>query len=216
MSRRGSVCLFVFTALQIFATTAGALTLRVEKDAVVATEVTRGGSAVFFAVTFQAGPVPERARKAAVLRDEDGDGTVTLEMPDGVPFIGIWSVVDLATGAVKLGAKEGYRVIELEDLLAASFRRDREGRFETFEYRADDVEMLVVRPGEGAWTMQGTNGAAEDQDYAVDGKLVLGLERLVPVAEHGKAADGVRAGDVVVMIDVASMRASAATLGVAK
>jgi hypothetical protein len=200
----------------VSAQAAAALALRVERDAVVATEVTRGGSAVFFAVTFETGSVPLRARQATILRDDDGDGTVKLEMPEGVPFIGIWSVTDLATGAVRLATKEGYELIDLEEPAELSFRGGERGEFDRFEHRAQDVELLVVRPGEGAWTLRGTNGAQEDLDFEPNATLVLGMDRLTSLAENGRAASGVRAGDVVVLIDVASMRASAGTVGGAK
>ena len=217
MSRTSIVCLLVCALALWVAPQAAALTLRVEQDAVVATDVTRFGRAVFFAVTYQSGPVPVRSQKATVLRDDDGDGVIRFSMPDGVPFIGIWSVVDLANGAVQLGTKEDYELIGLEQPLAETFRRDdRSGGYDRIEQFAGDVEMLVVRPGEGAWTMNGAKGGEEDLDFGASGKLVLGFERLRALGDRERTPGALRDGDVVVVIDVGEMRASAATLGAAK
>ena len=227
MSRTSIVCLLVCALALGIAPVASALTLRVEQDAVVASDVTRFGKAVFFAVTYEGGTVPMRSQKATVLRDDDGDGVIKLAMPDGVPFIGIWSVVDLANGAVQLGTKENYELIELEEPLAETFKRaDRGGGYDRIEQFAGDVEMLVVRPGEGAWTMNGAKGGEEDLDFGATGKLVLGFGRLRTLSDRTsdrertldreRTPGALRDGDVVVVINVGEMRASAATLGAAK
>src|SRR5687768_9405034 len=123
MSRRPPVCLIVLATLSFFASVpaANALTLRVGRDAVVAAEVTPGGNAVFFAVVYDnAASIPGWVRKATILRDDDGDGVVRLAMPEGVPPLGAWAVVDMASGSSRLGSMRGYKLTPFEEPVETS------------------------------------------------------------------------------------------------
>lgn len=194
---------------------AGALSLRVESDAVVASEVTRGGNAVFFGVTYDArGLAPERARAAAIVHDDDNDGVVRFAPPDGVPPKGIWGVVDFATGAVQLGSRPGYRVLApAEPALRSLQKADGSARLDRFERNIGALELLVVRPGQGAWTISAAEGGENDDDHVGDGNLVVPVESLQSLLPAGAALMKLQAGDVVLLIDPNDMRAEATTIG---
>jgi hypothetical protein len=212
MSRRTLLYLIVFAALQIVPA-AHALTLRVQKDAVIATGVTPGGNAVFFAVLYDpASSMPERVRKATILTDEDGDGLVRLSMPGGVPPLGVWAVVDMATGSSKLGSMRGYDITPFDEAVEPSFKGDVRGRFSRLEREMSEAELLVVRPGQGAWTLRGTEGSREDDDPEPNGKLVLSFSKLVSLTADDRPPEALLPGDVVVLINTGDMRAFAGTL----
>lgn len=217
MSLRGVVCLVVLAFVEVFVNvhSASALALQVERKSVVATEVTRGGSAVFFSVGYDPSPVPQKRRQATIVRDEDGDGVVELAMPEGVPPLGIWAVVDMATGAVQLGSPRGYDLSYFLDPVEASFKTDGDGRFVRLERDTDDLELLIVRPGKGAWTLRGVDGAETDADYNTNATVALSFDKLTPLGEHAAMSAGVvLPTDVVVLIDVTDMRVFAGKLAV--
>ena len=217
MSRMGMVCLVAGAALLLStALPAGALTVRVERQSVTATDVSRGGSAVFFFLGYTPGAVPMRVNQATIVADTDGDGIVEFSPEGGVPIIGIWAVVDGATGDVQLGTRRGYRLIDLEAPVEHSFIGAGDGRFTRFEQHGDDLQLLVVRPGAGAWTFNVTDGGPDDADYEGNGLVNLPLEKLTPLTPDGQPPAALLDGDVVVVIDAGQMRASAGRLGQAK
>lgn len=214
MSRRALASL-LFAALGLLAAaeSANALTVRVEPQAVVASGVTRGGSAVVFGIAYDvAGAVPTRERIAIVVRDDDQDGVVRYEPPQGVPRIGIWGVVDLATGAAQLSARPGYRLVPFADPLEEALRGERGAGIERLERQSVSAEMLVVRPGAAAWSVSATEGGENDGDGVLNGNLVVPVDRLVALTPGTTAPARLQAGDVVLLIDADDMRAAIATV----
>ena len=209
MSRLGLVCLIVFA----LALPASALTVNFEPNAVVANEVTPGGSAVFFAVAFDmSGGVRTRVRTAVIVRDDDGDGIVRYEPEGGVPWVGLWGVVDFTTGAAQVLSRSRGPLNNLA--VRGAFRSDEGGqRFPRFAHDLSSADLLVVRPGKGAWKAAATEGGDGDTDYMADGKVVIGAGHLVPLTDGQSAPEHLLPGDVVVLIDGDEMRAGSFTLG---
>lgn len=217
MSRVGNVCLVAAAILIVLsAAPASALSVRVERQSVVATEISRGGSAVFFNLGYVSGSVPTRVTTATVVADHDGDGVVELSPEGGVPLIGIWAVVDIGTGDMQLASRRGYRLIDLDAPVEHSFTGDDDGRYTRFQHRGGDLELLAVRPGVGAWRFHVTDGGEEDGDYMANGAVTLPLEKLISVTPDVQQPVSLLDGDVVVVIDAGQMRASAGRLGQAK
>ena len=217
MARTGFVCLVVAALSVCIAAPANALTVSVTKQAVTANEVTRGGSVLFYAVAYEADAVPKRVRHATVVSDDDGDGVVALSPADGVPLLGIWAAVDMTTGDAALGSRRGYRLIPFDQSPEASFKRDESGeKFSRLEQAGGDIELLVVRPGQGAWTFRIVDGSENDVDYTHNAVVTFPLDRLTPLEEGDLPPAALHDGDVVVMIDAGDMRAWTGTLGDAK
>jgi hypothetical protein len=207
MSRLGIVCLIVFA----LALPASALTLNFEPKAVVAKEVTPGGSAVVFAVPIDfRGGMRVRDRVAVVLRDDDGDGVVRYERERGVSRVGIWGVVDVTTGTHALTSPYGAVSTFLVD---GAFRGDESGEhFPRFAFEVSSAEVLVVRPGVGVWRATAREGGDDDGDFIANGMLVLPANRFEPLEGTPAPPEHLLPGDVVLLIDADSMRAGATTL----
>jgi hypothetical protein len=216
MSRTSLVSLILAFALgsSAHAQTDKPFSVRVEANAIVASEVTHGGSAVFFGVAFDVqNHVRTRVDTAVIVRDEDGDGMVRHEVPEGLPRIGIWGVVDFTTGAVGIVSRPSRGVRPLDDAVGASFRSDDAGaHFVRFERQIGSAALLVVRPGREAWTISATEGGHGDDDYPMNGNLVIPPNRLVPLTPGGGAPEHLLPGDVVLLIDTGEMRAGTAAL----
>lgn len=157
--------------------------LAFEERAVVATGLTPKGEVVWFSVAKQIeGGMAHFVRRDDVLPDTDGDGTVRFELDRTVPLQSIWVAVDLATGAAAVGTPEGYT---LRDASAPPGRgRGAAGRPDWVEEGRELLELLVVRPGQGAWGMTLGDGGANDDDGRGDGRITAVLARLRAVGAN--------------------------------
>jgi hypothetical protein len=200
----------VLSAAAAVAQTPAPVAVTFETNAVVASGITPGADAAFFAVL----QVPEEFSVASMRRDEmvadsDGDGVVRLEMPDGVATRSIWAVVDVRTGNYALAVPHGYRLRLAEDTDDHGMRRDNKGHVSHIERVMGYAEMLVVRPGEGAWLGSAGQGAPSDADFTDDGKLTLDFDELVPQGKAGPSPGQLQPGDTVVLIEPVEMQAFA-------
>ncbi|HEY0553789.1 MAG TPA: hypothetical protein VGG20_05945 [Thermoanaerobaculia bacterium] len=172
-----------------------------EKNAVVVTGLTVKGQAVLFAEARELAEddVATLVRRSQVLTDDDGDGTVRLDLGKEVPLRSVWVVVDFATGQVAVAAPEGFplRLVSWQGqgIERGASRSDRVEDARTF------AEVLLVRPGVGAWQLTVGDGSSSDDDGAADGRIAAALDRMAPVA--GTTPPPVRFDpkDVVVLID---------------
>lgn len=140
-------------------------------------------------------------RRSGVRVDDDGDGKVLWELEWEVPLRSIWVAVELATGRVAVATPEGY------PLRRVGWRGRGLGRDNARADRVEDLrtyaDVLLVRPGEGAWRLTAGDGSDQDDDGVADGKLAVALDRMRPVEGIAEAAPPSRFGskDVVVLID---------------
>ncbi len=168
-----------------------------EPVAVVARGISPGQQAVFFSVTREPIAFGVRVvRRLEVIADEDGDGLVRYEVEAGVVRASAWWVVDLATGDAAVSAPEDFGVRwvpeEEETLPAASAVEP-----ELALAQRSRLEILLVRPGVGAWRQSAADGGRGDSDASPDGLLRVGLLELEPAGTAPGPLTELRAGDVV-------------------
>lgn len=146
-------------------------------DTVHASEVSRGGDVIVFACTIgRYSGMQKLGRHREVVRDADGDGEISLTVDKLSDLASVWAVVDFETGRYALAAPPGLqlRVMEIPE------HGWRGGR-EHFELRRNYLEVLVVRPGVGAWTQSLSEGGSNDDDGQLNAVLrtrLAGMQRL--------------------------------------
>jgi hypothetical protein len=181
-----------------------------EADSVVARGISPRGQAVWFSVARE---ISRRSinvvPRHAVMTDEDGDGTVRLELGQEVPLRSIWFAVDLATGETAVAVPEGFPFLDMDlpgkAIPAALNRLDLERRF---------AYLVLVRPGVGAWQLRVGDGGASDEDGEPDGTLRAELSNLTSVQEGGPPApERFSPRDVLLVIDPERMESAAVRLG---
>ena len=208
------VAILVLAALALGASPLSAQPkIEFEKDAVVARGVTPGGSVVWFGVTRdRPGWTNRVVRRDALVTDSDGDGVVRLDL--GVPVApqSIWTAVDLPSGAVAVATPEGMPRREVA-LPVGAFRGSARGVVETVEDARQFLEILVVRPGEGSWTLSVGDGGASDGDLQSDGRIQATLAAMRPAAATKTAPSQLLPGDVVVVVDPRLMEFYVTTFG---
>ena len=181
----------------------GAETFRV---AVVGNKVVVSGASSGGAVTLLGGAhqhLPFMMRIVDVrtlLVDDDHDGIVTYEVADGVPHQSLWIATDIATGLTALGVPTGYTPILLQQ------RSPEVGNpvniaGNVVDIDRDRADIIVVRPGAGAWTLPVRLANRDSAPHAA-GRSAVPLVKFQPLrASFGDAPPALRNGDVVAIID---------------
>lgn len=189
-------------------------TIVYESQAVTVQGITPGGRVVWFSLAREVAEddVATVVRRQEVAADEDGDGAVSLTLDREVPLRSIWVAVDLASGEYAAASPEGYPLREV------AFRGRGLGRDNARADRVEDVrsyaEVMVVRPGEGAWGLTVGDGSEADEDGQADGRIAAALDRLRPVAAEGaNPPQRFDPKDVVILIDPNQMELTVVKAG---
>lgn len=181
-----------------------------EPEAVVARGITPRAQVVWFSVARE---ISRRSTNVVprqeIATDEDGDGTVRLELGQAVPLRSIWFLADLATGETAVATPEGFPLLELDlpgnAIPAALNRLDLERRF---------AHLVLVRPGVGAWQLRVGDGGESDEDGDPDGTLRAALSSLAPVQEGGPPPpERFSPRDVLLVIDPERMESATVRIG---
>jgi hypothetical protein len=124
---------------------------------------------------------------------------VRWELNREVAPVSIWVAIDLATGKAALATPEGFPLNRIE--LPGRGAVPGGGKPDWVEADRPFVELLVVRPGVGAWGGTLGDGGKGDDDGAYDGRLVASLARLRGLPGSPAAPERFSPKDVVVIID---------------
>jgi hypothetical protein len=153
-------------------------------SAITVSGITPRARVAFFGITHTPEGYETRYdRIATIVDDHDGDGAVTYSMEPQVPLRSVWSVIDLQSGdyvtsaPVKSPAK--HRPLP-EEALAGNG-----GQLQRIVRHAEFANVLVARPGVGAWVLSAGDGGEGDEDGVFDGRITNSLTQLKPVASSG-------------------------------
>ena len=129
---------------------------------VVASGFSPGAQVLFFGV----GKIPltyySRFRTwQFVATAEGGEGTATMQSEIDIPMTSVWAIADLRTGQVRLATPRTVRVRTV-----AIGRSAIRGASDTFSFDRSYLDLLYVRPGEGAWIWHASDGSPGDRDGA--------------------------------------------------
>jgi hypothetical protein len=172
-----------------------------QKSSVTMAGVTARGQVVGFSVGREVAEddVATVVRRSQVLTDDDGDGKVQWDLGRDVPLRSIWVAVDLATGQVAAAAPEGYPLRQVDWRGLGIVRGD--PRSDRVEDARSFAEVLLVRPGVGAWRLTVGDGSDADDDGLPDGKLAAALDRMKPVDGTAEPPSRFDPRDVLVLVD---------------
>jgi hypothetical protein len=216
---RCGILLSVRSVFLVFAVTfsipamAASPQLTVSNDTVTIEGVTPGSSVVLFSVARE--PVHYLAQvvsRREVLTDDDHDGKIEYKPSKGVAFQSIWIAVDFQSGETAVAGKPGYIPLPMTQRGAGRGNVLNLVGTNVLDIGRGDVEVLVVRPGKGAWaiTVRGGHGTEESPQ---PWRSRVGLGKLHPLRAEFKDPPPVLVpGDVVLMIDPQGMEYSLTTI----
>jgi hypothetical protein len=199
------VALSTIIVPQASAGTAGSgISVDFSDGAVTASHITIGGSVAFLGISREPAPTtPPMIRNVTlteVIVDEDRDGVVRLDLGSTDRKVGIWAVVDVESGSYAVGPTPGYDV-ENVGLDARGLKRDNAGQLRKFEWPLSEMEILLVRPGVGAWYLYAAKHGPDDEQKDSPDALRIDVEKMSPLGGASEKAKGLRNGDVLAIID---------------
>lgn len=148
-------------------------TLTFTATGAVADGVRPGGEAIWFVrsvADFSGGPLLSSV--VQVVRDEDGDGKVSLEA-EVVPS-SVWVVVDFASGDYVIANPDGSLPVRELRERGNGWAAGREH----LDFSVSDLHVLMVRPGRGAWETRLGQGGPLDGDGRPDNNLRVSLSNM--------------------------------------
>jgi hypothetical protein len=193
-------CVFLFIPQPLSAApnSPATVSITISGNLIEATGITAGQDAIVFGCAIgKYSGLPEIVRQAVVVHDSDGDGAISLVLPN-VPVTSVWAVVDYSSGRYAIGTPSGFtaKVAEISD---HDWKKDTSQIDVTREW----VEVLLVRPGGGAWTLRAGEGSANDADGASNRNLRAALSRMQFL--HGDpsqaAPEKAKSKDLLIIID---------------
>jgi hypothetical protein len=148
-------------------------------------------------------PFPIRTRQAVLLQDDDRNGTVAFDRERVVPAVGIWIAVDLATGQWVVGGGPGFDPVPLQ--LTDVAKKDNAGQLRKLSADLGEVEVMVVRPGTGAWELYVAKSSKADESRGAE-DLRLDVGSMRPIGNSPASPNALKQGDIVAVIDPYMMR----------
>lgn len=178
------------------------LAVTFEEAAVVAAGLTPGGDAVFWSVGREPLGAVQRVVRHHGLAVVDALGEARFE-PDtsAVLLKSVWSVADLETGALAIAAPPGFVLREIP-FPGNGFAVGAPGRVNRLRHPKSALDLLMIRPGVGAWRLRAHDTGAKDRDGEDDDRVMTDLDDLEPFDPAGpEPPERFARGDVVVVVD---------------
>lgn len=127
-----------------------------------------------------------------------------IKLANGVAPRSLWAAVDTVTGDIATAVS---KLFKLKPKQAADIVGEAVAEPATLRIKAEWVELLLVRPGEGAWRYTAGDGGQSDEDGSLDGFITVRFSRGEPFGEPPlrPAPAFLRPKDVVILIDVPAM-----------
>ncbi len=142
----------------------------------------------------------------------DASGRAVLDVGSAIPVKSIWVAVDLTTGAFVASSPPAYPWKTQVPFPSAGIAPASGGvGVAAIRDPHNDLEVLVVRPKAGAWTLTTHHDDAENKGVA---GAFVNFAKLTALAGSPTAPPNLGAGDVIVAIDPERMEYFAQQLGV--
>jgi hypothetical protein len=182
-------------------------TVALRGPSVVAEHATPNGDVAFFSETVSPLTYFPAYYHAALTMPANGNGESVFSTSHAHDQAAIWIAVDIETGAVATATGSGVPAVPFT-LVDASQKRDVSGQIVKMQLPFDISDLLIVRPGQGAWHVTAIDGGPADEDHTQNGKTAMSIETLVSFKKNSKPPHALKKGDVIVAIEARSLRYS--------
>ena len=179
--------------------------LTVGESQVVATGLTPGGRVAWLGFARErAGWVTSVFHWEDLAASADATGQATLDLGRATPIKAVFVVVDVTTGAFAAASPADYPwATELPFPSSGMGLASDRNSVASLRDDHNQLEVLVVRPRQGAWraTVSHDDAPATNQAQANVPGVVVGFAELTPWGNGPAGPGSLRPGDVVVAID---------------
>lgn len=208
--RPGPVLALVLWCVWLEPATAAPLALTFDLSGPVATGATASGEVAWVGVSRVPKTYFQEVSRVRETSAADAGGSASLRLDAPAPHRSVWVAVDVTSGAFVVGTPESF-LLEEEALTGAHLSFDGSGNATGLRLEHAFAEVLLVRPGVGAWSLEAVDGAASDTDGEANRAVRLSLAALSSSAATPPPA-ALQAGDVVVVLDPNTLTYLAATI----
>ncbi len=179
--------------------------------------ITPGGRAIWWSVAYEHPDsfvtVVQRLEEKV---DDDLDGTVAFGYDGELPDTSLWLVVDVATGTYGTFAPVDFGVTETALPPEAAQSTAGRGPVDEFLEAAHPlIDVLLVRPGQGAWELRAGDGADADQDGGIEGEIRFAIDGMSPVGATAAPPARYADGDRLLSIDLEHLELSSLLVSLA-
>jgi hypothetical protein len=173
-----------------------------EEAAVLAAELTPGGDAVFWSVGREPLGAVQRVVRHHGMAVVDALGEARFEPETGAVLLkSVWAVSDITTGAFAISAPPGFVLREIP-FPGNGFAAGAPGRANRLRHELSALDLLMVRPGVGAWRLRAHDTGARDRDGEDDDRVLTDLDDLEPFDPGGPGPpERYLRDDVLVVLD---------------
>ena len=132
-------------------------------------------------------------------------GSATFDIQRPIPRTAVWIAVDMTSGKTAVGLPPGSPAVEYvpdPDTVKHNFT----GNISKLDLPFLVADVLLVRPGEGAWRVTVADGSSTDGDHLQNGRVSVTLETLALTEKDKKPPKALKKGDVLVIIAPRTLR----------
>ncbi len=159
-----------------------------------------GRAVIFFSIANE-----PRSYDAALVRRQhvatsDSVGAARYDLPEGVPHRSVWFAIDSSAGSYAVAAPPGFplRPVTGRSLI---LQAGAAGAGESLGVPFGYAEVLVIRPGMGAWKDRAGRGGSHDQNRGRTGLLALSATNLQPVTGTAAPPPRFTPADLVIIVN---------------
>jgi hypothetical protein len=179
--------------------------LSFDADSVIVSNVSVSGKVVLIGTSLSTWRnLPLSKAERIVIADDDRDGIIRYKLNYKLPLRSIWVAIDFETGGWTIGGPPGYSV-DIQAFPEASLHANAAGEIDFLEQERQAMEVIVVRPGEGAWVVFATQSRPSNAEQAKHGRLKVVFEG-AKVFESSRTLKQLKKGDVVIGLDSRAMQ----------
>ena len=194
----GALCVPAFADPRTFPKRAGGPKVTFSADRVRASEATPGAAIYFAAVSLASENYTLRGETAAGWAVADANGNA--EFPTAIHTRSVWLVIDAAKNGYTVAAPHGMTLQEMP-FPGNSVAEDAGGNLRRVLLDRFAVDVFLVRPGTGVWSLYLRDGSGADEDQEPNGQLLANLEEMQPVGETAGSPERFRRGDYLFVVD---------------
>jgi len=174
--------------------------IEIDGEAVVISNVEPGAKVLYFSVLREAlGYVPHTERRDLIVVDDDGDGTIRIELGFVPPLKYVGIAIEMASSG-RFAAVTPAGSSARQVAFPAQSLRGQGNRLDELDSDGDYVEIALVRPGVGAWSAGASDGGSIDLGDANDGRVLTALADMQPIGDSPPPPDEFEKDDVLIKV----------------
>lgn len=166
---------------------------------VIAAGFHSGRDVIIFGVGTGPGPYFLRLMRFTDTRTTDSAGMVSFEIADGIPDRSVWFAVDTQTRDYAVGSPSPALLRPV--LNGPGIRHRAEGEADSIDLDRRLMDLLLVRPGSGAWIGSCGRNSLKDLNRGKSGAMQLSAGEMTAAPKSTGRSSTILPSDLIIVID---------------